>query len=75
MKMFILTAALLLALCLCLYCVSTLAATEAGHVLVRLAAQTEVLEREAVAELVGAEGEEAPYALVPIAVNADVMYS
>ena len=55
--------------------VKPLAATEAGHVLVRLAAQTEVLEREAVAELVGAEGEEAPYALVPIAVNADAMYS
>lgn len=53
--------------------------TAAGHVLVRLAAQVELLEREAVAELVGgAVGEagpddDAPWAEIPLAVNADTM--
>ncbi len=57
--------------------VKPLEATEAGRVLVRLAAQTELLEREAVSELL--EGEEAdgdaPYVSVPIAVNADALYT
>ena len=57
--------------------VKPLEATEAGHVLVRLAAQTELLEREAVAELL--EGEEPddddPFVAVPIAVNADALYT
>lgn len=48
--------------------------TEAGHVLLRLAGQIELLEREAVAELVEAPtGEEAPYVHVPLAVNADTL--
>ena len=53
--------------------------TPAGHVLVRLAAQVDLLEREAVAELVGGEiGEagdvdDAPWAEIPLAVNADTM--
>lgn len=56
--------------------VKPLAATDAGHVLVRLAAQTEALEREAVAELVEEDaGEDGPWPAVPIAVNADAMYS
>lgn len=56
--------------------VKPLVATEAGHVLVRLASQTELLEREAMAELVGEaiEGEEGPWTPVPIAVNADAMF-
>jgi LysR family transcriptional regulator (chromosome initiation inhibitor) len=57
--------------------VKPLEATDAGRVLVRLAAQTELLEREAVAELL--EGEEpdddAPFVAVPIAVNADALYT
>lgn len=53
-----------------------LEATEAGHVLVRLAAQTESLEREAMAELVEEDAsDDAPWPAVPIAVNADAMYS
>lgn len=56
-----------------------IAPTEAGDVLVRLAAQMDLLEREAVAELVEEAGEadadDAPYASVPIAVNADALYS
>lgn len=56
--------------------VKPLEATEAGHVLVRLAAQTEMLEREAYAELVDdPDAEDAPYAAVPLAVNADVLYA
>ncbi|MFC6153614.1 LysR family transcriptional regulator ArgP [Nocardioides yefusunii] len=56
--------------------VKPLEATEAGHVLVRLALQTEALEREAVAELVAEEdAEDGPWPAVPIAVNADAMYS
>ena len=53
--------------------------TPAGHVLVRLAAQVDLLEREAVAELVGGEvgeagdGDDAPWAEIPLAVNADTM--
>ena len=53
--------------------------TPAGHVLVRLAAQVDLLEREAVAELVGGEvgavDEEGdvPWAEIPLAVNADTM--
>lgn len=58
-----------------LHRIKPLRPTEAGHVLVRLAAQTELLEREAVAELVEeAGGGAAPYAAVPIAVNADALY-
>ena len=57
--------------------VKPLEATDAGRVLVRLAAQTELLEREAVSELL--EGEEsdgdAPYVSVPVAVNADALYT
>ena len=56
--------------------VKPLQATEAGQVLVRLAAQTEALEREAMAELVEeADGEDAPWPAVPVAVNADAMYT
>jgi LysR family transcriptional regulator (chromosome initiation inhibitor) len=57
--------------------VKPLEATEAGHVLVRLAAQTELLEREAVAELLEGDdpGEDDPFAAVPIAVNADALYT
>lgn len=56
--------------------VKPLEATDAGHVLVRLAAQTEMLEREAYAELVDdPDGGAAPYAAVPLAVNADALYS
>lgn len=60
--------------------VKPLEPTDAGHVLVRLAAQTELLEREAVAELLEGEegddlGEDRPYAAVPIAVNADALYT
>ena len=57
--------------------VKPLEATEAGQVLVRLAAQTELLEREAVAELLEGEdpGEDDPFAAVPIAVNADALYT
>lgn len=53
--------------------------TEAGHVLVRLAVQVELLEREAVAELVEEQGgdpaEGTPYVSVPIAVNSDTLYT
>lgn len=54
-----------------------LEATEAGQVLVRLAAQTELLEREAVAELLEGEepDEDDPFVAVPIAVNADALYT
>ena len=56
--------------------VKPLRATEAGHVLVRLAAQSQALEREALAELVDEpDGDDAPYAAVPLAVTADAMYS
>lgn len=59
--------------------VKPISPTEAGDVLVRLAAQVELLEREAVAELVEgspeADGDQAPYAAVPIAVNADALYA
>ena len=57
--------------------VKPLEATEAGHVLVRLAAQTELLEREAVAELLEGDDPDAddPFAAVPIAVNADALYT
>ena len=50
--------------------VKPLAATEAGQVLVRLAAQTELLEREAVAELLEGEepGDDDPFVAVPIAI-------
>jgi LysR family transcriptional regulator (chromosome initiation inhibitor) len=60
-----------------LHRVKPLEATEAGHVLVRLAAQTELLEREAVAELLEGEDpdEDDPFAAVPIAVNADALYT
>ena len=52
--------------------------TPAGHVLIRLAAQVDLLEREAVAELVGGEAgeagsEEVPWAEIPLAVNGDTM--
>jgi LysR family transcriptional regulator, chromosome initiation inhibitor len=53
--------------------------TPAGHVLVRLAAQIDLLEREAVAELVSREigetgaGDDVPWAEIPLAVNADTM--
>ena len=56
-----------------------LEATDAGHVLVRLAAQTEMLEREAYAELVDdlddLDDAEVPWTAVPLAVNADALYS
>lgn len=57
--------------------VKPLEPTDAGHVLVRLAAQTETLEREAVAELLEGEegGDDAPYAAIPLAVNADGLYT
>lgn len=58
--------------------VKPLEPTEAGHVLMRLDAQTELLEREAFAELVGETGadpEDAPYAAVPLAVNSDALYT
>jgi LysR family transcriptional regulator (chromosome initiation inhibitor) len=65
-----------------LHRVKPIRATEAGQVLVRLAAQVELLEREAVAELVesgqGAEtGDDgwAPYVSIPLAVNADALYT
>jgi LysR family transcriptional regulator (chromosome initiation inhibitor) len=49
--------------------------TEAGHVLMRLAAQTELLEREALSELVEDEGDhDAGWTSVPIAVNSDALY-
>ena len=58
-----------------LHRVKPLEPTEAGHVLVRLATQTELLEREAVAELVEDEDADgAAYTSVPIAVNADAFY-
>ena len=58
-----------------LHRVKPLEPTEAGLVLVRLATQTERLEREAVAELVGEVDEEGgTYASLPIAVNADALY-
>ena len=52
--------------------------TPAGHVLIRLAAQVDLLEREAVAELVGgevgtAEQDDIPWAEIPLAVNGDTM--
>ncbi len=59
-----------------LHRVKPLETTEAGQVLVRLAAQTELLEREAVAELTEVDDdEEAPYAAVPLAVNADALHT
>ena len=58
-----------------LHRVKPLEPTEAGLVLVRLATQTELLEREAVAELVEeADGEGTSYTSLPIAVNADALY-
>ncbi len=56
-----------------LHRVKPLEPTEAGHVLVRLARQTELLESEAVAALLE-EGDEATYSSVPIAVNADALF-
>ena len=57
--------------------IKPLEATEAGQVLVRLAAQTELLEREAVAELLEGDepDEDDPFVAVPIAVNADALYT
>jgi LysR family transcriptional regulator, chromosome initiation inhibitor len=57
--------------------VKPLEATEAGQVLVRLAAQQELLERDAVAELREDEdaGEDTPYAAVPLAVNSDALHT
>ncbi len=56
--------------------VKPLEPTEAGRVLVRLATQMELLEREAVAGLVEeAGGLATSYASLPIAVNADALYS
>ena len=58
-----------------LHRVKPLEPTEAGLVLVRLATQTELLEREAVAELVEeADAGGTSYASLPIAVNADALY-
>jgi LysR family transcriptional regulator (chromosome initiation inhibitor) len=58
-----------------LHRVKPLEPTEAGLVLVRLATQTDLLEREAVAELVEEGDEDATsYASLPIAVNADALY-
>jgi LysR family transcriptional regulator (chromosome initiation inhibitor) len=56
-----------------LHRVKPLEPTEAGHVLVRLARQTELLEAEAVAALLE-EGDESTYSSVPIAVNADALF-
>jgi LysR family transcriptional regulator, chromosome initiation inhibitor len=52
--------------------------TPAGHVLIRLATQVDLLERDAVAELMGGdpvEGDrgETPWAEISLAVNADTM--
>lgn len=49
--------------------------TEAGRVLLRLAQQVDLLERDALAELVEGESEEgdAPWTHVPLAVNADTI--
>ncbi|WP_210648858.1 LysR family transcriptional regulator ArgP [Nocardioides sp. SYSU D00065] len=58
-----------------LHRVKPLEPTEAGLVLVRLATQTELLEREAVAELVEEDEDGASYTSLPIAVNADALYS
>lgn len=57
-----------------LHRVKPLEPTEAGHVLVRLAAQTELLEREAVSELVEDEPDTTAYTSIPLAVNSDVLY-
>lgn len=57
-----------------LHRVKPLEPTEAGQVLVRLATQTELLEREAVAELVEEDGDGTAYTSLPIAVNADALY-
>ena len=58
-----------------LHRVKPLEPTEAGLVLVRLATQTELLEREAVAELVEeSDAGGTSYTSVPIAVNADALY-
>jgi LysR family transcriptional regulator, chromosome initiation inhibitor len=58
-----------------LHRVKPLEPTEAGHVLVRLATQTELLEREAVAELVeDDDADGTAYTSVPVAVNADAFY-
>ena len=58
-----------------LHRVKPLEPTEAGLVLVRLATQSEILEREAVAELVeDADGDGSAYTSLPIAVNADALY-
>lgn len=57
-----------------LHRVKPLEPTEAGHVLMRLAAQTELLEREAIAELVEEEGDAGSYSSVPLAVNSDALY-
>ncbi|GAA1923577.1 LysR family transcriptional regulator ArgP [Nocardioides hwasunensis] len=58
-----------------LHRVKPLEPTEAGLVLVRLSTQTELLEREAVAELVSEEDEDSTtYTSLPIAVNADALY-
>lgn len=54
-----------------------LEATEAGHVLVRLAAQTELLEREAFAALVDDPEDDDSRLLwtaVPVAVNSDALF-
>lgn len=55
-----------------------LEATDAGHILVRLAAQTELLEREAYAELVDdPDDPDAPgaaWTAIPLAVNSDALY-
>ncbi|MGN0063416.1 MAG: LysR family transcriptional regulator ArgP [Nocardioides sp.] len=56
-----------------LHRVKPLEPTEAGHVLIRLARQTELLEAEAVAELLE-EGDEGTWSSVPIAVNADALF-
>ena len=59
-----------------LHRVKPLEPTEAGLVLVRLATQTELLEREAVSELVEDEADAGgtAYTSLPIAVNADALY-
>lgn len=58
-----------------LHRVKPLEPTEAGQVLIRLATQTELLEREAVAELVEEDDEDGTaWTSVPIAVNADALY-
>lgn len=57
-----------------LHRVKPLEPTDAGHVLVRLATQTELLEREALSELSEEESDSVTLTSIPLAVNSDVLY-